>query len=272
MVLSADSRHVFASVYGGGIFGKNKDSDRRIAVIDLEAKSIARMIDIGEDVAPHGLMLDHDGMLWCTAELASAVQAIDPVSGTIHRIGTEKPAHWLAISHATDTVFASCKTSDFVAVIDRKTRQMTGKLPMPELAEGLAISPDGETLFVCAHRKPELSVFDVRSRRLRETIAVAGGEGKPNQLKRVRISPAGGYVCVSSLLDNHVAIFDGASLKQIASIATPKAPMGFGFAADEGLACVCCHDAAELIEFELASGHVTHKVSTASGCEFVVSY
>lgn len=272
MVLSLDGRHVFASVYGGGIFGRNKDADRRIAIVDLEEKSVARMIDVGEDVAPHGVMLDRDGTLWCTAELASAAQVIDPVSGAIQRIGTEKPAHWLAISHAADTFFASCKTSDFVAVIDRKTRTMTGKLPMPELAEGLAVSPDGGTLIVCAHRKPQLSVFDVRAQRLRETIAIEGGEGKPDQLKRVRFSPNGQYACVSSLLDSHVAIFDAASLKQIASIATPKAPMGFGFAADERLAYVCCHDAGELLEFELATGRVTRKVATASGCEFVISY
>ena len=29
-------RKVYASIYGGGIFGKNKDPDRRIAVIDLD--------------------------------------------------------------------------------------------------------------------------------------------------------------------------------------------------------------------------------------------
>ena len=35
MILSPDGRKVFASVYGGGIFGKNSNPDRRIAVIDL---------------------------------------------------------------------------------------------------------------------------------------------------------------------------------------------------------------------------------------------
>src|SRR5262245_19424887 len=86
MVLSPDGDQVFGSVYGGGIFGKNSNPDRRIAVIDLKAKSLARMIDAGGDVAPHSVMMDEDGTLWATAELANAALAIDPDTGAIERI------------------------------------------------------------------------------------------------------------------------------------------------------------------------------------------
>lgn len=272
MVLSPNGRAVYASVYGGGIFGKNANPDRRVALINLEAKAITRVIDVGADVAPHGVMLDRDGMLWCTAELGNAALVIDPATDAPHSIDTGKAAHWLVISHATDKVFASCKTSDFVAVINRTKRVVTGRLPIPDLAEGLCVSPDGGTLFVCAHRTPTLYVFDTANETLRNTIMIAGGEGKPNQLKRVRVSPDGRFVCVSSLLDNHAAIFDAASLKQIASIATRKAPMGFGFAADGKHAFLCCHDDAVVLEFELPTGRVTRNFATASGCEYVIAY
>ena len=88
----------------------------------------------------------------------------------------------------------------------------------------------------------------------------------------MRVSPDGRFVCVSSLLDNHAAIFDAASMSQIASIATRKAPMGFGFAQDGRHAYLCCHDDAVVFEFELASGRVTRRFETAAGCEFIVSY
>lgn len=272
MVLAPDGRAVFASVYGGGIFGKNANPDRRIALIDLDRKAVARMIDVGADVAPHGVMLDRDGMVWCTAELSNAVLVIDPQTGAVQTIGTGKAAHWLAISHATDKVFASCKTSDFVAVIDRTARAVTGRLAIPDLAEGIAVTPDGGTLFVCAHRTPTLYVFDAASESLRRTIAIAGGAGRPDQLKRVRVSPDGRFVCVSSLLDNHAAIFDAGSMTQLASIATRKAPMGFGFAPDGRRAYLCCHDDAVVMEFELATGRIARQCETASGCEYIISY
>ena len=44
---------------------------------------------------------------------------------------------------------------------------------------------------------------------------------------------------------NHAAIYEADRLKQIASFPTPKAPMGFGFAADGKHAYLCCHDDAD---------------------------
>ena len=48
--------------------------------------------------------------------------------------------------------------------------------------------------------------------------------------------------------------------------------MGFGFAPDGKHAYLCCHDDAEVFEFELASGRVTRTFPTAAGCEFIVAY
>ena len=52
-------------------------------VIDLRSKSLERMIDVGDDVAPHSVMMDEGGTLWATAELANAALAIDPDSGAV---------------------------------------------------------------------------------------------------------------------------------------------------------------------------------------------
>ncbi len=110
MVRSPDGKKVYASIYGGGIFGKNKDPDRRIAVIDLATKSLERTIDVGDALAPHSLMMDVRGTLWSTAELGNAVLAIDPFTDKVERIAVGGSPHWIAICHATGKLFASFKT------------------------------------------------------------------------------------------------------------------------------------------------------------------
>ena len=121
-------------------------------------------------------------------------------------------------------------------------------------------------------RKGVVHVFDTRTHALRKIIAIEGAPGKANQLRRVRVSPDGFYVCASSHVDSFAAIYEAATLNQIGGFATPKAPMGFGFAADGKHAFLCCHDAAVTLEFELASARITRQFPTAAGCEFVISY
>jgi DNA-binding beta-propeller fold protein YncE len=272
MIRSPDGGKVYASVYGGGIFGKNKDPDRRIAVIDLAAKTLERTVDVDAAVAPHSVMMDASGTLWSTAELGNAVLAIDPGNDRVERIDLGGSPHWIAISHATGKLFASFKTKEAVAVVDVAARRMSGTIPIPHGAEGIAVSPDGWALYVCAHRKGVVHAFDTRTNALHMTLAIDGAPGEANQLRRVRVSPDGRYVCVSSHVDNYAAVYDSLKFRQIAGFPTPKAPMGFGFAADGKHGFLCCHDAAVALEFDLARGHITRQFETAAGCEFVISY
>jgi len=272
LIRSPDGGKVYGSVYGGGIFGKNKDPDRRIAVIDLASKSLERTIDVGGNIAPHSVMMDASGTLWSTAELGNAVLAIAPGAGTADRIDVGGSPHWIAISHSTSKLFASFKTKEAVAVVDTASRKVLGTIAIPYGAEGIAVSPDGETLFVCAHWKGVVHVFDARTHKPQKTIAIDGAPGEANQLRRVRVSPHGVYVCASSHVDNFAAVYRADTLEQIGGFDTPKAPMGFGFAADGNRAYLCCHDAAITLEFDMTNGKITRQFPTAAGCEFVVSY
>ena len=270
MVLSPHGTKVYASIYGGGIFSKNKDPDRRIAVIDLASKSLERTIDVGAALAPHSVMMAGD-TLWCTGELGKVLLAIDPDTDRVERVLVSGSPHWLAVSHVTRKIFASFKTDRFVAVVDSERRAQVDQIEIPHRAEGLAISPDGETLYVCAHEKNALHEFDARTHALRRTVAIEGGEGK-NQLKRVRVAPDGRYVLAAQNYDAHAAIFEAEGLRQIASIKTKKSPMGFGFAADGRHAFLCCHDDAVVLELELSTGRVTREFATDKGCEFIIAY
>jgi DNA-binding beta-propeller fold protein YncE len=271
LALSADGRTAYGTVYGDGIFIKRVNPDRRIVVIDLPSKSLARVIDLGAVYAPHGVMMDETGTLWSSAELGNAVLAIDPATDRVQKIDVGATAHWLAISHATGKVFVSVK-QDYVVVVDVARRTAIDRIKVPHVVEGLAISPDGETLYVCAQTAAEICVIDARKHTVRRTVPIDGADGSKGQMRRVRVSPDNRYVVVSSNQDHHAAIYEADGLRQIASFPTRKSPMGFGFAADGRHAYLCCHDDAEVFEFELATGRVTRTFPTAAGCEFIVAY
>lgn len=271
LAFSPDGRTAYGTVYGDGIFIKRVNPDRRIVVIDLPSKSLTRVIDLGGVYAPHGVMMDEDGTLWSSGELGSAVLAIDPKTDKIEKIDVGSTAHWVAISHVLNKVFVSVK-QDYVVVIDRVRRAVIDRIKVPQIVEGLAISPDGATLYVCAQTAAEFYVIDAATHAVTRTVPIDGADGSRRQMRRVRVSPDNKYVVVSSNQDNHVAIYQPGALKQIAAFPTKKSPMGFGFAADGKHAFICCHDDGEVFEFELATGRVTRTFPTAAGCEFIVAY
>jgi DNA-binding beta-propeller fold protein YncE len=271
IALSPDGRTAYCSVYGDGIFIKRVNPDRRIVVIDLPSKSHTRTIDLGAVYAPHGVMIDAVGTLWASAELGNAVLAIDPATDRVQKIDVGVTSHWVAVSHATGKVFVSGK-ADQVVVIDVARRTVTGRIKVPHVIEGLAVSPDGYTLYCCAQTAAEFYVIDAQTDTLRGTVAIEGANAAKPQMRRVRVSPDNKYLVVSSNQDHHVAIYQADGRNQIASFQTGKSPMGFGFAAGGKHAFICCHDDAVVSEFELATGRVTRNFSTAAGCEFIVAY
>jgi DNA-binding beta-propeller fold protein YncE len=271
LALTSDGRTAYGSIYGDGIFTKRINPDRRIVVIDLPSQSLTRVIDLGETYAPHGIMMDASGALWCSGELGNAVLVVDPATDKVQRIDVGNTAHWVAISHATGKAFVSVK-SEFVVVVDVARRAVIDRIKVPHVTEGLAISPDGGRLYVCAQTAAEFYVIDARAHAVLQTVAIDEVDAINPQMRRVRVSPDNRYIVVSSNKGNHAAIYAADGLKPIASFPTKKSPMGFGFAPDGEHAYLCCHDDAIVFEFELKSGRVTRTFPTAAGCEFVVAY
>jgi DNA-binding beta-propeller fold protein YncE len=271
--LALTPERAYGTVYGGGIFGKNKDPDHRVVVVDLAAREIDGFIDVGAYLAPHGLMFGADGLLWVTAELNNAILGIDVARRkVVAAIDTGGAAHWLIVSPDGARAYVSHKQTPCLAIVDLLKRRVAGQVDVPNRCEGVALSRDGERLYVASHAAAELNVIDTRSDRLIESIRIEGGGEDRTQLRRVRISPDERWLLFSSHVDGKVAIFSLPDLEQTALIEVGRAPMGFGFPAAADKALVCNHDDGVVSVLDLAAGAVTASFATGNGCEFVEYY
>jgi len=271
--LALTPERAYGTVYGGGIFGKNKDPDHRVVVVDLAAREIDGFIDVGAYLAPHGLMFGADGLLWVTAELNNAILGIDVLRRKVAAvIDTGGAAHWLTVSPDGRRAYVSHKQTPCLAIVDLLNRRVAGQVDIPNRCEGVALSKDGARLYVASHTTAELNVVDTKRDKLIRSIRVEGGGEDRTQLRRVRVSPDERWLLLSSHVDCEVAIFRLPDLEQTALIKVGKAPMGFGFPAAADRALVCNHDDGVVSMLDLAAGAVTASFTTGKGCEFVEYY
>ncbi len=273
LALSPDGTKAYGTVYGGGVFGKNKEPDHRLVVIDLAAQAIDGFIDVGAYLAPHGLMFSADGLLWVTAELNHAILGIDVTQRkVVAAIDIGGAAHWLTLSPDGERAYASHKQTPCLGIIDLVNQRVSGQVDIPNRCEGVALSKDGSRLYVASHAAAEINVIDTRSDKLIKSLRVEGSNEDRTQLRRVRISPDERWLLFSSHADGVVAIFSLPDLEQTALIKVGKAPMGFGFPAVADRALVCNHDDGVVQALDLAGGRITGSFVTGNGCEFVTFY
>lgn len=273
LALAPDGKTAFGSVFGGGVFGKNKDPDHRLVVIDIAARCIDGYIDTGACLAPHGLKFGSDGLLWVTAELNNALLGIDVrARKVVHTIDIGGAAHWVVAHPDGRRLYASCKQTPNVAVVDLTTHRVSGQITITNRCEGMALAADGEYLYVASHVAPEINVIDTKSDRVVKSLRFEGAGADFPQLRRARVSPDRRWLLVSSSKDRNVAVFRLPSLEQTALIAVGKAPMGFAFPQTTDCALICNHDDGVVSVLDLANGTVSASFTTGNGCEYAEYY
>jgi len=273
LALTPDGGTAYGSVYGGGVFGRNKDPDHRLVVIDIAARQIDGYIETAAAVAPHGMIFGADGLLWVTAELDNALFAIDVrARKVVHVIDIGGAAHWVLAHPDGRRLYASCKQTPNIAVVDLVTRRVCGQITISNRCEGIAMAADGEFLYVASHVAPEVNVIDTRGDRLIKSLRFEGAGPDSPQLRRVRLSPDRRWLLVSSSKDRTVAVFRLPALEQTALIAVGNAPMGFAFPDAADRALICNHDDGVVTELDLANGVAGTGFSTGQGCEYAEYY
>ena len=279
VVASADGRTAYISNYNGG--------NNIISVVDLTAMKALASIDLGPLRAPHGLAFA-GGKLWFTAEGAKAIGSYDPAAGKVDWIlGTgQNRTHMIAVSADLQRIVTSNVSSATMTIVERSVGAGRGApggpppgppnragapgrpgagpaadwdetvVPVGRGAEGFDVSPDGREIWAANAQDGTVSVIDVRSRRVTQTLLanVAGAN-------RLKFTPDGQLVLVSTLSGPDLVVLDAATRREVKRVAIGHGAAGIQLSPDGGRAFVACTPDGYVVVLDMKTLAVTGHVS-----------
>jgi PQQ-dependent catabolism-associated beta-propeller protein len=143
---------------------------------------------------------------------------------------------------STDTVFVSNEGTNDVALIDGATGRIEGHLATGQRPRGMALSPDGKTLFVAASNADRIEAWDVHSH-----AKTASFNSGPDP-ERFAVSPDGSTLYVANENDSAISFLDLASGRITREVRVGPEPEGVGISPD-GTLVVATSEVANLAHF-----------------------
>lgn len=256
VIASADGKVAYISNYGGGTL-------HTLTVVDLVGQKSLHVIDLGALRGPHGLTFV-DGKVWFTVEGSKAIARYDPASHMIDWIlGTgQNRTHMIYVFPDLQRVITSNVASGTMTIADRV--QM-GHPPHEDWnetvietgigSEGFDVSHDGKEIWVAAASDGKISIIDVASKKVIQRLD-AHLEGA----NRLKFTPDGKRVFVSSLKLPDIAIFDSETRREVKRVKVGHGAAGMEMQPDASRAYVSCtpDDYVAVIDLKTleVSGHI----------------
>jgi DNA-binding beta-propeller fold protein YncE len=257
------SSTAYVPIYGDGIHGRNPHPGHLLSVVDLDTRTHAADIDLSPHIAPHGLQIGPDGLLYITCENSAVVALVDLAArklvGAIPTGSTN--SHRLVIAPDGQRLYTENEEDASISVIDLPGRKLLRHLPTPHPLAGLAISPDGALLVAVDDQEPLLFLIDVASLAIVRTVRLED-VGEPAQI--ARYSPDGTTLLVTSLRSATATLIDPAFAHQT-TLAVGKQPMDAAFR--DGELFVACQGDGTIHVIDVAQRRVKHHFAAGVGCE-----
>jgi YVTN family beta-propeller protein len=241
VIASADGKTAYVSNYGFGAY-------HTLAVVDVIAQKALPSIDLGALRGPHGLAFA-GGKVWFTAEAAKAIGSYDPATKSVDWIlGTgQNRTHMVYVSPDTKLIVTSNVNSGTVSIIEKTIGSHAGQAGHPEAdwnetvvpvgkgAEGFDVSPDGKEIWAANAGDGTVSVIDVASKHVTQTLAadVSGAN-------RLKFTLDGKLALISMLRGAYVTVIDVGTKKTIKQIAVGHGAAGIVMQPDGERAFVAC--------------------------------
>jgi DNA-binding beta-propeller fold protein YncE len=214
------------SIYGGG-------SLHELNVIDLVTQKPLSNIDTRPLIGPHGLDFV-DGKVWFTAEGSKSVGRYDPATAKLDwSMGTgQDRTHMIYVTGDGKMLFTTNVSAGTVSILVDSLIQPPAT---PTGSEGFDVSPDGRELWTAAADDGTISIIDIASRKV-----IGKMDAKVLGANRLKFTPDGKRVLVSSLRTGDLFIYDAVSHQELKRLNTGHGAAGILVDADGSRAFVGC--------------------------------
>ena len=244
LVASTDGKTAYVCIYGGGSF-------HEINVIDLVAQKPSLNIDTRPLYGPHDIAFVN-GKVWFTAEGSKSVGRYDPATGKLDwSMGTgQDRTHMIYVAPDGKKIYTTNVSSGTVSILAATLIQQGNMappgaqpreewiqtvIPTARGSEGFDVSTDGSELWTASAEDGTISIIDPGSKKLASKI-----DAKVIGANRLKFTPDGKLVFISSLRSGDLFIFDAKSRKQIKSINLGHGAAGILMDPDGSRAFVAC--------------------------------
>ena len=255
---SADGKTAFASNYGTG-----PAPGHTISMIDLASGKELRRIDVAPMSRPHGLAVA-GGKLYFTAEADKKIGRYDPTTDKIDwQFETgQNGTHMVLPTRDARTIFTSNIASNSVSIIQQAPDGAWAQtvVPVGKGPEGLDLSPNGRELWVAHSRDGGVSIIDVASKKVIQTVGA--GTKRSN---RIKLTPDGKFALISDLEAGELVVLDAPSRKEVKRLALGKMPEGILIPPGGSRAFVAVNGDNHVAVLDLATWLVTKKIPTGVG-------
>jgi YVTN family beta-propeller protein len=258
LVTSTDGKIAFASNYGTG-----PAPGRTISMIDIAAQKESRRIDVSPLSRPHGLAFVN-GKLYFTAEADKKIARYDPVTNTVDwQFETgQATTHMVLATKDARAIFTSNIGGDSVSAIvagaDGAWTQTV--IPVGKGPEGIDLSPDGREVWSAHSRDGGVSIIDVASKKVVQTIDL--GTKRSN---RIKLTPDAKFALVSDLEAGELIVLDAPARKVLKRLPLGKLPEGILIPPAGGVAYVAVNGDNFIAVVDLKNWQVTKKIATGIG-------
>jgi YVTN family beta-propeller protein len=162
VIASPDGKLAYVPIYGNSGVGKPGTDGATVEVIDIASGRAVRIIDLGKAVRPHCAKFGPDGLLYVSAELAKALDVIDPhTEKVIAEIPTGQiDSHMFVITPDGSRAYTANVFAGNVSVLDLHNRSLLTTIPVAGEVQRISISPDGRTVYTHDQQKPRIALID----------------------------------------------------------------------------------------------------------------